>query len=74
MQIQIPVQLQKAMREVSSQAIAITANLGKSKIITTDKVLTEVLNFLSGGGVNLRERAVNTVQQLLNADSEKVTV
>jgi uncharacterized protein len=56
------------------QAIAITAKLGKTKIITTDEVLSEVLNFLSDGGANLRERTVNTVRQLLNADSEKVTV
>ena len=57
-----------------NQAIAITAKLGKTKIITTDEVLSEVLNFLSDGGAKLRERAVNTVQQLLNAGSEKVTV
>jgi predicted nucleic acid-binding protein len=38
------------------QAIAITAKLGKTKIITTDEVLSEVLNFLSDGGVKLRER------------------
>ena len=57
-----------------SQAIAITAKLGKTKIITTDEVLSEVLNFLSDGGAKLRERTVNTVRQLLNADSEKVTV
>ena len=56
------------------QAIAITAKLGKTKIITTDEVLSEVLNFLSDGGVKLRERTVNTVRQLLNADSEKVAV
>jgi predicted nucleic acid-binding protein len=48
--------------------------LGKTKIITTDEVLSEVLNFLSDGGLKLRERTVNTVRQLLNADSEKVTV
>ena len=57
-----------------NQAIAITAKLGKAKIITTDEVLSEVLNFLSDGGLKLRERTVNTVRQLLNADSEKVTV
>ncbi|WP_271254285.1 type II toxin-antitoxin system VapC family toxin [Pseudanabaena sp. Chao 1811] len=57
-----------------SQAIAITAKLGKTKIITTDEVLSEVLNFLSDGGVRLRERTVNTVRQLLSADSEKVMV
>ena len=57
-----------------SQAIAITAKLSKTKIITTDEVLSEVLNFLSDGGLKLRERTVNTVRQLLNADSEKVTV
>jgi predicted nucleic acid-binding protein len=57
-----------------NQAIAITAKLGKTKIITTDEVLSEVLNFLSDGGLKLRERTVNTVRQLLNADSEKVTV
>ncbi len=56
------------------QAIAITAKLGKTKIITTDEVLGEVLNFLSDGGMNLRERSSNTVRQLLNADLEKVTV
>ncbi len=57
-----------------SQAIAITAKLGKTKIITTDEVLSEVLNFLSDGGTKLCERTVNTVRQLLNADTEKVTV
>jgi uncharacterized protein len=57
-----------------NQAIAITAKLGKTKIITTDEVLSEVLNFLSDGGAKLRERTVNIVRQLLNADSEKVTV
>lgn len=57
-----------------NQAIAITAKLGKTKIITTDEVLGEVLNFLSDGGLKLRERTVNTIRQLLNADTEKVTV
>lgn len=57
-----------------SQAIAITSKLGKSRIVTTDEVLIEVLNFLSDGGVNLRTGAVNTVRQLLNVDSEKVKV
>ncbi|CAD5918718.1 MULTISPECIES: type II toxin-antitoxin system VapC family toxin [Planktothrix] len=56
------------------QAIALTTKLGKTKIITTDEVLTEVLNFLSDGGTKLREQAVITVRQLLNADSEKVVV
>ena len=57
-----------------SQAIAITAKLGKTRIITTDEVLGEVLNFLSDGGLKLRERTVNTIRQLLDADTEKVTV
>jgi uncharacterized protein len=57
-----------------SQAIAITAKIGSTKIITTDEVLTEVLNFLSESGANLRKRAVNVTRQLLNADSEKVTI
>ena len=57
-----------------SRAIVITAKLGKTKIITTDEVLGEVLNFLSDGGLKLRERTVNTVRQLLKADTEKVTV
>jgi uncharacterized protein len=56
------------------QAIAITAKLGNTKVITTDEVLTEVLNFLSESGVNLRKRAANTIRQLLNADLGKVTV
>jgi hypothetical protein len=56
------------------QAIALTTKLGKTKIITTDEVLTEVLNFLSDGGTKLREQGVITVRQLLNADSEKVVV
>ena len=57
-----------------SQAIAITAKLGKTRIITIDEVLGEVLNFLSDGGLKLRERTANTIRQLLNADTEKVTV
>ncbi|CAN1209261.1 PIN domain-containing protein [Tumidithrix helvetica PCC 7403] len=57
-----------------NQAIAITEKLGKTKIITTDEVLTEVLNFLSEGGVKLRNRAVTTVRKLLNVDSDKVIV
>jgi uncharacterized protein len=56
------------------QAISITSKLGKSRVVTTDEVLIEVLNFLSDSGVNLRVGAVNTVRQLLNADSEKVLV
>jgi uncharacterized protein len=56
------------------KAIAITGQLGKTTIITTDEVLTEVLNFFSGGGVNLRKQGINTVQQLLNTDPEKVTI
>lgn len=56
------------------QAIALTTKLGKTKIITTDEVLTEVLNFLSDGGTRLREQAVIIVRQLLNADSGKVVV
>ena len=51
-----------------------TEKLGKTKIITTDEVLGEVLNFLSDGGLKLRERTANTIRQLLNADTEKVTV
>jgi hypothetical protein len=41
------------------QAISITSKLGKSRVVTTDEVLIEVLNFLSDGGENLRVGAVN---------------
>jgi predicted nucleic acid-binding protein len=57
-----------------TQAISLTATLSNTKIITTDEVLTEVLNFLSDGGQNLRQRGTKTIRQLLNTDSKKVTV
>ena len=57
-----------------TQALSLTATLSNKKIITTDEILTEVLNFLSDGGQNLRQRGTKTIRQLLNTDSKKVTV
>ena len=57
-----------------TQALSLTATLGNTKIITTDEILTEVLNFLSDGGQNLRQRGTKTIRQLLNTDPQKVTV
>jgi len=60
--------------DLHRQAMTLTSNLGKTKIITTDEVMTEVLNFLAGHGEVLRKRAVITIFQLINADSAKVKV
>lgn len=57
-----------------SRAIELTQELDKAKIITTDEILIEVLNFFSGGGTNLRKQVTNTVRQLLKTDTEKITV
>jgi len=56
------------------KAIELTQKLGDTKIIATDEILIEVLNFFSGGGVNLRKQVANTVRQLLKTDPEKITV
>ncbi len=57
-----------------SRAIELTQELDKAKIITTDEILIEVLNFFSGGSKNLRKQVANTVRQLLKTDTEKITV
>lgn len=49
-------------------------NLDQVTIVTTDEVLIEVLNFLSGGGINLRRKAVLAIRQLSAVDDEKITV
>lgn len=48
--------------------------LANATVVTTDEVLIEVLNFLSGSGMNVRRKAAMIVRQLLQADPQKVTV
>ena len=60
--------------DLHRQAITLTSRLGKTKIITTDEVMVEVLNFLAGHGDRLREQATTTIRQLMRADSNKVVV
>jgi predicted nucleic acid-binding protein len=45
---------------------------GAAQLVTTDEVLSEFLAALSGGGPEIRRRAVATVRQIL--DSRQVTV
>jgi predicted nucleic acid-binding protein len=48
------------------RALAARAKFSNSMILTSDEVLTEFLNALSGGGPGLRSMAVNMVKAIMN--------
>ena len=48
------------------RAAAVTEGLGSFRLVTTQMVLTEVLNYMSDGGEYLRKLAVELVQGLEN--------
>ena len=54
------------------QAIAVRRSLGEVRLVTTDEVLTELLDGLAQRGSNLRRAAAQAVGTILN--DENVTV
>ena len=48
------------------RAAAVTEGLGSFRVVTTQMVLTEVLNYMSDGGEHLRGLAVELIQRLEN--------
>jgi uncharacterized protein len=55
------------------RAREVTQSLGACRIVTTEEVLTEFLNFLASRGDYLREKAVATVRRIeANQDVEVV--
>ena len=50
--------------ELHKKAKAVSASLGQVRIVTSEMVLTEVLNFFSDRGPELREVAVSSAQRL----------
>ncbi|HBB96237.1 MAG TPA: nucleic acid-binding protein [Blastocatellia bacterium] len=59
--------------EWRNQARSATALLNDARIITTDSILIEVLNFFAEHGDEARRRAVSVIEQLLtNPDTEVV--
>ena len=55
-----------------TQAMNASANLGDSRLFTTDEVLTEFLNMLSGLGSYYRKKAVKTITVMLQKRSVTV--
>ena len=53
-------------------AVTVAEGLGSPRIVTTQMVLTEVVNYMSGGGAFLRTLAVQLVREL--EDSPNVEV
>jgi uncharacterized protein len=51
--------------KLHGRALEVSRALGRRRIVTTDAVLVEVLNFVSQGGERLRGRAVALVTTLL---------
>ena len=52
--------------QLHETAVAATKGLGSFQIVTTQMVLTEVLNFMSDKGEHLRGLAVDMIQRLEN--------
>jgi hypothetical protein len=57
------------MARPDDRVLAVSANLGPVRLVTTDAVLTEVLAAVSGLGSHMRRLAVDTVRRVL-ADPE----
>ena len=58
--------------ELYLEARAITAGLGSSRIVTSQMVLVEFLNDVSGGGMRLREEAMSVVTGLTDTPSVEI--
>ena len=58
--------------QLNRAATAAKNRIGSAELITTDEVLTEVLNFYAGYGQHLREAAATTVQGLRAAPEVEV--
>ena len=54
------------------EARAITAGLGPSRIVTSQMVLVEFLNYMSGRGMRLREEAMSVVTRLTHTQSVEI--
>ena len=55
-----------------SRAVELSASLGTVRLLTTDAVLTEVLNAHSNGGASVRRAAVEMVEHILLAPTVQV--
>jgi uncharacterized protein len=48
------------------RALAVSAALGTTQLVTTDDVLTELLNFVSAAGPHIRRLATGVVRDIAN--------
>src|SRR5438874_437090 len=64
--LELPASLEEQLRQ------AVTEGLGDFRMLTTQEVLTELLNFASGAGPHTRRRVADWVKAL--ADDPKVTI
>lgn len=48
-----------------NRVVNVTRNLQQVKIVTTDEVLTEVLNFLSTYGIQRRQKTVKLIKDIM---------
>ena len=58
--------------ELYLEARAITAGLVPSRIVTSQMVLVEFLNYMSGRGMRLREEAMSVVTRLTDTQSVEI--
>ena len=54
------------------EAAAVTQGLGSCRIVTSQMVLVEFLNYMSGRGHSLRQRAMSVVTRLTDTSSVEV--
>ena len=58
--------------ELNLEARAVTAGLGPCRIVTSQMVLVEFLNHMSGRGQTLREKAMSAVTRLTDTPSVEI--
>lgn len=58
--------------ELHAKAVSVSRRLGRVRIVTTDLVLVETLNFYAGAGPVLRRLAVRLVEQTAQSASVEV--
>jgi len=55
-----------------AMAVRVTLDLGNATLMTTDEVLTEVLNFFSGAGAPVRRQAAALVRRISQDDAVEI--
>ena len=57
------------------RAVTVSQSLGRRRLVTTDDMLVEVLNFFAGYGVQMRQIAAQSVRSILhNANVEVLSI